>query len=46
VEVYCESKYTILDIDLFKLDNLYIEGLEFMIKFDILASDEPNKGVL
>jgi hypothetical protein len=46
VEVYCESKYAVLDIDLFESDNLYIEGLEFVIEFDILASDEPDKGVL
>jgi hypothetical protein len=46
VEVYCKSKYTILGINLFKSDDLYIEGLEFIIEFDILASDKPNKGVL
>jgi hypothetical protein len=46
VEVYYESKYTVLGIDLFKLDNLYIEGLEFVIEFDILISNEPDKGVL
>jgi hypothetical protein len=46
VEVYCKSKYAVLGIDLFELDNLYIKGLEFIIEFDILASDEPNKGVL
>jgi hypothetical protein len=46
VEVYYKSKYIVLGIDLFKLDDLYIEGLEFIIEFDILASDKPNKGVL
>jgi hypothetical protein len=46
VEVYCKSKYAVLGIDLFKLDDLCIEGLEFIIEFDILASNEPNKGVL
>jgi hypothetical protein len=46
VEVYYKSKYAVLGIDLFESDNLYIKGLEFIIKFDILASNEPNKGVL
>jgi hypothetical protein len=46
VEVYYKSKYAVLSIDLFELNDLYIEGLEFVIEFNILASDEPNKGVL
>jgi hypothetical protein len=46
VEVYYKSKYAVLGIDLFELDNLCIEGLEFVMEFNILASDEPNKGVL
>jgi hypothetical protein len=46
VEVYYKSKYAVLGIDLFKSDDLYIEGLEFIIEFNILASNKPNKGVL
>jgi hypothetical protein len=46
VEVYYKFKYIVLGINLFKLDNLYIEGLEFTMEFNILASNEPNKGVL
>jgi hypothetical protein len=46
VKVYCESKYAVLGIDLFKSDDLCIKGLEFIIKFDILTSNEPDKGVL
>jgi hypothetical protein len=46
VKVYYKSKYAVLGIDLFKLNDLCIEGLEFIIEFDILASDEPDKGIL
>jgi hypothetical protein len=46
VKVYYKSKYAVLGINLFKSDDLYIKGLEFIIEFNILASDEPDKGIL
>jgi hypothetical protein len=46
VEVYGQAEYPVLDIDFFKLSNPLVEGLLFIIKLNIAAGDEPNKGVL
>jgi hypothetical protein len=46
VEVYGQAEYPVLDIDFFKLSNPLMEGLLLIIKLDIAAGDEPNKGVL
>jgi len=39
-------KHTVLGIDFFESSNPLVEGLLLMIKFNIMASYEPNKGVL
>jgi hypothetical protein len=46
VEVYGQAEYLVLGIDFFKLSDLLMEGLLLVIKLDIAAGDELNKGVL
>ena len=41
-----QAKHPVPGIDFFKLSNPLIEGLLLIIKLDIAAGDEPNKGVL
>jgi hypothetical protein len=44
--VYSQAKHPVLDIDFFELSDPLVEGLLLVIKLDIAAGDEPNKGVL
>jgi hypothetical protein len=44
--VYGQAKHPVLGIDFFKLSDPLVEGLLLMIKLDIAAGNEPNKGVL
>jgi hypothetical protein len=44
--VHGQAKHPVLGIDFFKLSNLLVEGLLLIIKLNIAAGDEPNKGVL
>jgi hypothetical protein len=46
VEIYSQAKYPVLGIDFFESSNPLVEGLLLIIKLDIAAGDEPNKGVL
>jgi hypothetical protein len=46
VEVYGQAEHPVLGIDFFESSNPLIEGLLLVIKLDIAAGDEPNKGVL
>jgi hypothetical protein len=46
VEVYGQAKHLVLGIDFFELSNPLIKGLLLIIKLNIMAGDEPNKGVL
>jgi hypothetical protein len=46
VEVYGQAKYPVLGIDFFKSSNPLIKELLLIIKLNIAAGDEPNKGVL
>jgi hypothetical protein len=46
VKVYGQAKYPVLGIDFFKLSNPLVKELLLIIKLNIAAGDEPNKGVL
>jgi hypothetical protein len=46
VEVHGQAEYPVLGIDFFESSNPLIKGLLLIIKLDIAAGDEPNKGVL
>jgi hypothetical protein len=46
VEVHGQAEYLVLGIDFFKSSDLLIKGLLLVMKLDIMAGDEPNKGVL
>ena len=46
MEVYSQAEHPVLGIDFFELSNLLVKGLLLIIKLDIAAGDEPNKGVL
>jgi hypothetical protein len=44
--VHGQAEYSVLGIDFFELSNLLVEGLLLVMKLNIAAGDEPNKGVL
>jgi hypothetical protein len=46
VEVHGQAKHPVLGIDFFESSDPLIEGLLLIMKLDIAAGDEPNKGVL
>jgi hypothetical protein len=46
VEVHGQAEYPVLGIDFFELSNPLVKGLLLVIKLNIVAGDEPNKGVL
>jgi hypothetical protein len=44
--VHGQAEYLVLGIDFFESSNPLIEELLLIIKLDITAGNEPNKGVL
>jgi hypothetical protein len=46
MEVHGQAEHPVLDIDFFKSSNPLVKELLLIIKLDIAAGDEPNKGVL
>jgi hypothetical protein len=46
VEIHGQAEHPVLGIDFFKSSNPLVKGLLLIMKLDIVAGDEPNKGVL
>jgi hypothetical protein len=44
--VYSQAEHLVLGIDFFESSDPLVEELLLVIKLDIAANDEPNKGVL
>ena len=44
--MYGQAEHPVLGIDFFESSDPLVEGLLLVIKLNIAAGDEPNKGVL